>query len=64
MADDQLEALETRVDELLSSHAQLRATNRKLIAERQSLLDRNAELRQRLERIVERLRNVELEAES
>ncbi len=64
MADDQLGALEGKIEELLASHARLRALNRKLEADRQQVLDRNAELRQRLERIIDRLKKVELEAET
>lgn len=63
MTEEQWAALENRIDTLLDSHAALREDNHKLRIERQKLLDANAQLKQRLEQVVERIRRLEMETD-
>lgn len=64
MTEQQWLKLEHRIDALLDSHAGLRESNRKLRIERQDLYERNAELRQRLETVIERVKRLELESDA
>ncbi len=64
MTEQQWLKLERRIDALLDSHAALRESNRKLRIERQDLYERNAELRQRLENVIERIKRLEMESDA
>ena len=57
MTPEQWDALEQRIDALLDSHAALREERRQLLLEK-------AELRQRLEAVVERIKRLELETDA
>lgn len=64
MTEAQWAALEDRVEALLDSHAALRETNRQLEIEKRDLLERNAELRKRMQAVIQRIKRLELEADA
>lgn len=64
MTQKQWDALELRIDALLDSHAVLREEKRQLSIECDELRERNADMRQRLEAVVERIRRLELESDA
>lgn len=59
--DEELSQLEERVHQLLAAYRQARNEQRRAEAERDRLLETNHELRERIERIVTRIRALELE---
>lgn len=61
MMDEELTQLEQRVHQLLAAYRQARSDQRRAEAERDRLLEANNELRERIERIVARIRALELE---
>ncbi|MBY8966175.1 hypothetical protein KHP57_10730 [Algiphilus sp. NNCM1] len=61
MMDEELTQLEQRVHQLLAGYRQARSDVRRAEAERDRLLEANNELRERIERIVARIRALELE---
>lgn len=61
MMDEELTQLEQRVHQLLAAYRQARTEQRRAEAERDRLLEANNELRERIERIVARIRALELE---
>ena len=61
MMDEELTQLEQRVHQLLAAYRQARSDVRRAEAERDRLLEANNELRERVERIVARIRALELE---
>ncbi|MEQ9735598.1 MAG: hypothetical protein RLN67_00100 [Algiphilus sp.] len=61
MMDEELTQLEQRVHQLLAAYRQARSDVRRAEAERDRLLEANNELRERIERIVARIRALELE---
>lgn len=63
MTEVEWTALEQRIEKLLDSHAALREDNRTLRIEREELQMRNAELRRRLQAVVERIKRLEMENE-
>lgn len=62
--DFDIDRFEQRVDTLLSAHRQLLADYRTLQAAHQAQEARNAELRERLNSVIERIRALEAEADS
>ncbi|MGB0213114.1 hypothetical protein [Algiphilus sp.] len=61
MMDEELTQLERRVHQLLATYRQASGELRRVEAERDRLLEANNELRERIERIVARIRALELE---
>lgn len=61
--DNELELLEQRVKRLAAAYGQARLESRKAQQERDRLLELNAELRRRIEGIVERVRALEIDQE-
>jgi chromosome segregation ATPase len=61
MMDEELSQLEERVHRLLAAYRQAKSEQRRAEAERDRLLETNRELRGRIERIVARIRALELE---
>lgn len=61
MLDHELAQLEDRVQRLLAAYRQARLERRRALQERDRLLAMNAELRKRVEHIVERIKSLELE---
>ena len=61
MLDHELAQLEDRLQRLLAAHRQARLERRRALQERDRLLAMNAELRKRVEGIVERIKSLELE---
>lgn len=64
MLDPELAQLEDRVHRLLAAYRQARLERRRALQERDRLLAMNAELRKRVEGIVERIRALELEPDA
>lgn len=64
MPEEELQQLEERVQRLLASYRQARLEQKRALQERDRLLALNAELRRRIEGIVERVRLLESEQES
>lgn len=64
MLDTELKELEERVQRLIAAAQQFRLERRSLIRERDRLLAINAELRRRIEGVVERVKALESEQES
>ncbi len=64
MTETQWAALEQRIDALLDSHAALREENHQLKIEQQRYMDKNTELRQRLESVIERIKRLETETDA
>ncbi|MCH9826856.1 MAG: hypothetical protein VX836_07100 [Pseudomonadota bacterium] len=61
MLDHELAQLEDRLQRLLAAYRQARLERRRALQERDRLLAMNAELRKRVEGIVERIKSLELE---
>jgi cell division protein ZapB len=61
MIEEELAQLEQRVHRLMAAYRQARLECRRAIQERDRLQTTNDELRERVERIVERIRSLELE---
>ncbi|TXH03938.1 MAG: hypothetical protein E6R07_11055 [Nevskiaceae bacterium] len=64
MLDPELEQLEDRVQRLMAAYRQARLEHKRTLQERDRLLALNAELRRRIEGIVDRVRALETEQES
>lgn len=64
MIEAELQQLEERVQRLMAAYAQARLECKRALQERDRLLALNAELRRRIEGIVERVRSLESEQES
>lgn len=64
MFDSELQQLEDRVQRLMAAYRQARLEQKRALQERDRLLALNAELRRRIEGIVERVRSLESEQES
>lgn len=64
MIETELQQLEDRVQRLMAAYRQSRLEEKRALQERDRLLALNAELRRRIEGIVERVRSLESEQES
>ncbi|MGH8446894.1 MAG: hypothetical protein ACREVL_16615 [Solimonas sp.] len=64
MIEAELQQLEDRVQRLMAAYRQARLEQKRALQERDRLLALNAELRRRIEGIVERVRSLESEQES
>jgi len=64
MLQDQLDQLETRLTRLIAAYRQERLEKKRALQERDRLLALNAELKRRIEGVVERLRLMEGESAS
>ncbi len=64
MLDAELEQLEQRTQRLMAAYRQSRLEQKRALQERDRLLALNAELRRRIEGIVDRIRALESEQES
>lgn len=64
MLDQELQQLEERTQRLMTAYRQARLEQKRALQERDRLLALNAELRRRIEGIVERVRSLESEQES
>lgn len=64
MAEFDIHQFEDRVADLIAAHQRLAAENRQLRQDYESLSRHNAEVKQRLQALVERLRALENEAEA
>ncbi|HWU67545.1 MAG TPA: hypothetical protein VN046_01610 [Stenotrophobium sp.] len=64
MLDDEFELLDERVQRLIAAYRQARLEHKHALQERDRLLALNAELRRRIEGIVERIRALETEQET
>lgn len=62
MFKDEILSLEKKLDRLIAAYRQVLLERRKAQQERDRLLAVNAELRQRIENIVERIRALEIDA--
>ncbi|MES0872521.1 hypothetical protein [Sinimarinibacterium thermocellulolyticum] len=63
MIDAEIQQLEERVQRLIAAYRQARLEQKRAMQERDRLLALNAELRRRIEGIVERVRSLESESE-
>jgi hypothetical protein len=64
MLEDDIAQLEDRVQRLIAALEQARLERRSMARERDRLIAINAELRKRIEGVVERVKNLESEHES
>jgi cell division protein ZapB len=64
MIEAELQQLEDRVQRLMAAYRQARLEQKRALQERDRALALNAELRRRIEGIVERVRSLESEQES
>ncbi|TJY59367.1 hypothetical protein E4T66_13295 [Sinimarinibacterium sp. CAU 1509] len=64
MIDAEIEQLEERMQRLIASYRQARLEQKRALQERDRLLALNAELRRRIEGIVERVRSLESEQDA
>ncbi|HET8882800.1 MAG TPA: hypothetical protein VFM56_11545 [Solimonas sp.] len=64
MIEAELQQIEDRVQRLMAAYRQSRLEEKRALQERDRLLALNAELRRRIEGIVERVRSLESEQES
>lgn len=64
MLDAELQQLEDRTQRLMAAYRQARLEQKRALQERDRLLALNAELRRRIEGIVDRVRSLESEQES
>lgn len=62
--DSEIQQLEDRVQRLMAAYRQVRLEQKRIVQERDRLLALNAELRRRIEGIVDRIRALETEQES
>ncbi|WP_020650491.1 MULTISPECIES: hypothetical protein [Solimonas] len=63
MIESELQQLEDRVQRLMAAYREARLEQKRALQERDRLLALNAELRRRIEGIVERVRSLESEQE-
>ncbi|HVT36619.1 MAG TPA: hypothetical protein VHE37_13605, partial [Nevskiaceae bacterium] len=61
--DSEIQQLEERVQRLMTAYRQSRLEHKRIVQERDRLLALNAELRRRIEGIVDRIRALESEPE-
>jgi hypothetical protein len=61
MLDAELAQLDERIQRLIAAYRQVRLERKRVIAERDRLLALNAELKRRIEGVVERIRLLESE---
>ncbi|MGQ0699268.1 MAG: hypothetical protein ACT4PZ_13610 [Panacagrimonas sp.] len=61
MLESELEQLELRVQRLVSSYRQAKLETKRVTQERDRLVALNAELRRRIEGVVDRVRKLEIE---
>jgi cell division protein ZapB len=64
MLEAEIQQLEDRTQRLMAAYRQARLEQKRALQERDRLLALNAELRRRIEGIVERVRSLESEPES
>jgi len=64
MLEEEVQQLEERTQRLLAAYRQVKLEQKRALQERDRLLALNAELRRRIEGIVERVRMLESEQES
>ena len=64
MLESELEQLEDRVQRMMAAYSQVKLEYKRTLQERDRLLALNAELRRRIEGIVDRIRALETEQES
>ncbi|HEX4896195.1 MAG TPA: hypothetical protein VFV11_07685 [Solimonas sp.] len=64
MLDHEIQQLEDRIQRLMAAYRQARLEQKRALQERDRLLALNAELRRRIEGIVDRVRSLESEQES
>ncbi|HEY0975293.1 MAG TPA: hypothetical protein VGE57_12430 [Solimonas sp.] len=64
MLDQEIQQLEDRTQRLMAAYRQARLEQKRALQERDRLLALNAELRRRIEGIVERVRSLESEQET
>ncbi|MFA5939292.1 MAG: hypothetical protein WC809_08040 [Sinimarinibacterium sp.] len=64
MIDSEVQQLEERIQRLLAAYRQARLEQKRVLQERDRLLALNAELRRRIEGIVERVRSLESEQQT
>lgn len=64
MIDVEVQQLEERIQRLLAAYRQARLEQKRALQERDRLLALNAELRRRIEGIVDRVRSLESEQEA
>lgn len=64
MIDSEVQQLEERIQRLLAAYRQARLEQKRALQERDRLLALNAELRRRIEGIVERVRSLESEQQA
>ena len=64
MLESELEQLEDRVQRMMAAYSQVKLEYKRTLQERDRLLALNAELRRRIEGIVDRIRALETEEES
>jgi cell division protein ZapB len=64
MMESELQQLEDRVQRLMAAYRQSRLEEKRALQERDRVLALNAELRRRIEGIIERVRSLESEQES
>jgi len=62
MLDAELTQLEERIQRLIAAHRQVRLEKKRAIQERDRLLALNAELKRRIEGVVERIRHLEADS--
>lgn len=61
--DSDLQQLEDRIQRLITAYRQSRLEHKRIVQERDRLLALNAELRRRIEGIVDRIRTLETDQE-
>jgi len=64
MMESELQQLEDRVQRLMAAYRQAKLEEKRALQERDRVLALNAELRRRIEGIIERVRSLESEQES
>ncbi len=64
MIDAEVQQLEERIQRLLAAYRQTRLEHKRALQERDRLLALNAELRRRIEGIVDRVRSLESEQQA
>lgn len=64
MMEPELQQLEDRVQRLMAAYRQAKLEEKRALQERDRVLALNAELRRRIEGIIERVRSLESEQES
>lgn len=64
MTDFDIHQFEDRIEDLLAAYRKQRSANETLVRELKSLTQKNAELKERLTAVIERIRALEEEAEA